>query len=365
MNSHTPSQKNASANKNVLIIGGSGYLGCYIVKECINQGYSVTVMARTPDKASESFQRAGISTMPEYIVGDINQLQEEDYCALLKPFNHIIFAAGLDERTKPIGDAYTFYANANISPCEKLFKAAQKTNISHAVLLNSIFSTMDRQHPEQELAEKHPYIRCRVEQNRVAQELASDHFVLSTLEVPWVFGKSFNGDTPWKTLIDYTRGTMPLSVCNGGTSVIAASSVAQAAVNALRNTESCATPIGDLNLSYKEMVEILCECLQVKGAQVYTVSDDLFRELMRTGNVFKEFFAYQTGLNTLHLPDLLLQNLFVDVEASLEKVHYETGVAKQAIAETVAQAPETIYMKNWRHYLNMFRQSMNMFSPRS
>lgn len=335
-------------NSQVLIIGGSGYLGCYIVKECLKQGYCVTLLTRNIEKSRQLFLNDDL----EYITGDISQLNENDYVEILSPFQKLIFAAGADERSHATGNVTDFYTEANIIPCQKLFKAAQNSPIENAVLLSSIFATIDRQHPELKLAQRHPYIQSRVEQNSTSHQLSDGHFILTTLEIPWVFGKAYNHETPWKSLIDYSHSGTPLYACNGGTNVIAASSVAQAVVNSLNAQQSATFPIGDLNLSYKTLLAMISGQNEKK---IHLVADEFLIELMHTGDIFKKLFNFQSGLDTKHLAELLLHSISVDNSQSQEHCYYETEKAEQAIEETVRFNPKNIYNQNWKRYIKKLK----------
>lgn len=342
-----------SPHNRVLIIGGTGFLGRYIVQQCLRRGFNVTVLCREPEQAKQSFP-----SNVRLIKGDIYQLSEKDYIKLLRPFDKLVFSAGVDERAETKGEAIEFFRQANVEPCRKLFSAVKFTPITHAVLLNSIFATLNRKHPELKLADKHPYIQSRVEQNRISQELAGDHCILTTLEIPWVFGKPLNaGHTQWTNLIDYARGGLPVMVCRGGATIISAKSVADATSGALLYpTESMALPIGDQNLTYEQLMKYICEYTGRDDSRITIVSDKLLRELLQTGGLFKNLFNIQSGLNTRYLPEILLREMFFDNMPSKQLLKYHTGDALQALKETVEHTPESTYLKKWRNCLNVFEK---------
>ncbi len=363
----------------VLVVGGSGFIGAWIVRQCLLQGLRPAVLSRQQLEEHPLF-----GDQVEVIQGDLESLTETEYVELLEPFDKLVFAAGVDERVAPVGDAYTFYAHANIEPCRKLFAAAQRSGITHAVLLNSIFAMLHHQHPELALADRHPYIRSRVEQNECCQSLARDHFVLTTLEVPWVFGvplESFEKSiiasedclhsienipqikqhcpSQWDALIDYVRAAAPLLACRGGTSVISVESLAEACVAALHKPESSSVlAVGDINLSYRDLLKQLCVFAGRRDAHVTNINDQLFLELMKTGGAFKRLLNIQSGLNTGYIGDLLLSNLYVDVEKAHALLGYRTGVALQAMEVLVKTRPENRLLKNWRQMLNMSQAMM-------
>lgn len=333
---------------NVLVIGGTGFIGYHCVLHLHAAGHCVSVLTRHPDRHRNLFPAA-----VSLLYGDLDALEENALAELLQPFDRLVFAAGVDERTEPSGNARDFFYRANVLPCEKLFRAAQQTSITHAVLLSSIFLHAHYRHPKLKLADRHPYIASRVEQHRVSEILAEGHFVLTTLEIPWVFGTCPHLPSQWNALITYVRSATPLLCCRGGTGVMSVQGVAQAVVGALQYpVHSSRQPLGDVSLTYRQLVQCLCAHAERRDTQVLTVSDAMFRRLMGAGGLFRKLFNVPAGLDLTYLPDLLLRNLAADIDASRQLLRYETGLADPAMADTVHAAPESRYVKGWRQLLN-------------
>ncbi len=122
-----------------LVIGGAGFLGGHIVEALLEDNHSVTVMSRSPDSAAER-----LPDDVEIVQGDINLLDSKALKKLLAPFDGLVYAAGADERTVPDIDAEKFYYRENVELCRNVLTAAQATNISHVVLLNSVFTHFNR-----------------------------------------------------------------------------------------------------------------------------------------------------------------------------------------------------------------------------
>lgn len=345
-------------NSRVLVIGGTGFIGFHIVKALLDYAMQITVFTRDPEKATAIFSRLPHASRIHFLKGDIDSCSEAELVGVLQAFDKLVFAAGVDERMEPEGDAYAFFKKANVDSCEKLFRAAQQSKITHAVLLSSIFLNMARTQPELNLAEKHPYIRSRVEQNDVSQALAKNHFILTTLEVPWVFGVSTETPSQWSSLITYARTGAPLLSCRGGVNVIAVQSVGEAVAGALQyaNESSCQT-IGDLNLSHEQLMQSLCEFSERRDKKITLLSDTMFQEIMRAGGLFKNIFGFQSGLDIRYLPELLTQDIYVDNTESKLLLGYSTGKAMHAIRETVQAAPEHGVVKGWRKVLNVFHRA--------
>lgn len=336
----------------VLVIGGTGFIGYHIVQELLQRGFTVSVLTRHPDK-----HRSLFPDTVQYVQGDLDQLSVEQLAKALQPFEKLVFAAGMDERTEPTGDAWEFFKHANVDSCEKVFRAAQQSSITHAVLLSSIFLQVHHQHPELKLAERHPYIRSRVEQQQVSEALAENHFVLSTLEIPWVFGIAPHITSQWNSLITYVRSATPLMVCRGGANVVAVQTVAEAVTGALSYpVQSSRLAVGDLDLSYQQLVEYLCQYADRREVQIRLVKEDFFRQLMGAGGLFRKLFNIPAGLDITYLPELLMQDIHVDNRESQSLLRYHTGKAQEAIRDTVQAAAENRYLTGWRKLLNVLHR---------
>jgi dihydroflavonol-4-reductase len=341
----------------VLVIGGTGFIGFHIVQSLLANNMVVTVFTRDPENAQTIFSHLPDADRIHFLKGDINHCSEAELVGVLQAFDKLVFAAGVDERADTQGEAWTFFKQTNVDSCEKLFRAAQQSRITHAVLLSSIFLQVARAYPELELAEKHPYIRSRVEQNDISQALAKNHFILTTLEVPWVFGVTPHLPSQWRSLITYARSGTPLLSCRGGVNVIAVESIGEAVAGALQFTsESSCQTIGDLNLSHAQLMQTLCEFADRRDKKITLVSDTVFQEIMRAGGIFKNIFNIQSGLDIRYMPELLMQDIYVDNLESKLLLGYSTGKAMEAIRETVLATPEHGVVKGWRKMLNMFYQ---------
>ena len=336
----------------VLVIGGTGFIGYHVVKALRAQGDDVAVLCRNAEAAVELF-----SDEVTAVSGDIDTLETEDYRQLLQGFDAVVFAAGVDERCEVEGDAIEFFQRANVWPSEQLFAAIPHTNVRRAVLLSSIFAWLDQQQPALELAKKHPYIRSRIEQDRISHAaVAGSDCVLVTVQVPWVFGTAPHRESQWSTLVGYVRAATPLVCIRGGASMLSVSTLAAAVSGALRfPTESISIPVSDENVTYAELMQRLCIPVGRKDRQIRAVSDGFFRDITSLGDFAGRLFGKQTGGIDMHaMPDLLFQEIFFDPTASQALLHYSGGDLDEALSDTVASIPENFWMSSWRKSINWF-----------
>lgn len=335
----------------VFVIGGTGFIGYHIVRALQEKQVAVTVLCRNTDVVATLFGE-GVQT----VAGDIGQLLTADYVEMLQGFDGVVFAAGVDERSKVEGDAAGFFYQANVWPCEQFFAAVPQTSVKHAVLLSSVFLWLDQLHPDLELTRYHPYIRSRAEQHAAAQSALKDSgCVLATLLVPWIFGVSPHRQTQWASLVNYVRAAVPLMCIKGGANMMSVESLAQAVCGALEYTvESGMHPVGDCNLHYTELMRKLCNPVGRSDRRVYPVSDDFFRDLTSVGNFFSRVFGIQSGLDMSRMADLLLQDIFYDPADSQALFHYAGGDLQRALEDTVADVPESKLLGGWRTSINWF-----------
>lgn len=276
---------------------------------------------------------------------------------MLQGFDAVIFAAGVDERCDVQGDAAEFFYRANVWPCEQLFAAIPQTTVRRAVLLNSVFAWLDKQQPDLELAVQHPYIRSRVEQDRVAHAaLVDSDCVLVTVQVPWVFGDAPHRESQWATLIHYVRAAAPLMCIRGGANMMSVRALADAVSGAVRfPSASISIPVGDENLTYIQLIRILAVLAGRKDQPVRLVSENLFRDMTLLGDLLGKLFGKQPGgLDLSYIPDLLCREIFFDPAGSQALLHYSGGDLNEALRETVDSMPEGFWMSSWRKSINWF-----------
>ena len=335
--------------RSVLVIGGTGFIGFHSVQALLAAGDAVTVLCRHPDIATSLFNgRVATCT------GDVLTLTTDDYRELIDGHHAVVFAAGVDERARIEGDADDFFTRHNITPVATLCAALADSTVQHAVLLNSIFSWLHQQKPALQLTTHHPYIRSRVAQNDVAHAaVRHSHCVLTTLQVPWVFGHCPHRPSQWHGLVNYVRGSLLVHSIHGRLNVMSVNALAQAIVGACHHpTRSSSLPVGDHNLSHLELMQHIAKCAGRPDARTRLLSDNFFGDLTRLGGFFHDIFGLEGGLAVNHLPDLLLQDIVFDPSDSQQRLHYHGGDWLQAIEDTVQHIDEHSLMTGWRKWLN-------------
>jgi nucleoside-diphosphate-sugar epimerase len=320
-----------------LVVGGSGYLGRYIVDSLRARKHRVSVMTRSRSRSAELFPRS-----VRLVEGDLRDGDDATLARALRGQDNLVFAAGVDERVSPEGDALAFYRRENVDSVQRLLEAAADAGIQRATLLNSIFSTLDRLRPDLGLARHHPYIASRVEQRDMALAVARGNYTMTVLEIPWVFGDARGGESQWGPLVQFARTTPRLFVPRGGTVVIGAGNVGEAAAGALTFPKrSGATPVGDQWMSWEALLAALVECCGRDPLPVTRIPDRLLVQFNELSGLGQRLFRLKSGLDYGRMHDFLLDDRPIDLRASQKKLGYRPGDIHRALAETADNVPES------------------------
>jgi len=323
---------------NVLIIGGTGFIGFHVVKEFLKQGYQVRVLA-LPDLPIENLFPPEV----DIILDDLHRILEDDICDFLQDQEAVVFAAGVDDRTLPKSPAYPFFYHGNVVSCQRLFKLARQCGIKRGVILGSYFAHFDRIWPQMALSKHHPYIRSRQEQITASLQAAAPDLELMILELPYIFG-AMPGRIPlWKPLIRYITSPLPvLFYPRGGTNMIAVKHVAEAIVGAIEQGEGGQIyQIGDENLTWSEFLGRVSK-LAGQKKKVVTLPNWMIRTGMGFVNLFYNLQGRESGLDPVPFVDLQTTETFFDPTPSRAALGYGTGGLDQAFKETIAASLEKL-----------------------
>jgi nucleoside-diphosphate-sugar epimerase len=324
-------------NPKTLVIGGSGYLGRYIVDSLRARKHRVSVLTRSRARSASLFPR-----QVRLIEADLQDMDEAALARAFKGQENLVFAAGVDERVAPDGDPLAFYRRENVDRVQRVLEAAAVAGIRKATLLNSIFSTLDRLRKDVHLAEHHPYITSRVEQRDMALATARGHYTMTVLEIPWVFGDARGSESQWSTLVQFARTTPRLFVPRGGTVVISAANVGEAAAGALEYPRrSSATPVGDAWMSWEALLASLVACCGREALPVTRIPDRLLVQFNELSGLGQKLFRLKSGLDYGRMHEFLLDDQPIDLRASQKKLGYTPGDISKALAETADDVPES------------------------
>ncbi len=295
------------------MVGASGLVGQHVVERLRASGHEVTTAARTA--------RDGV----DHAV-DATRASGAEFRALLAGHDGVVFAAGVDDREVPRRPAYAVFHRGNVAPVVRLLTAAREEGLTRAVVLGSYYTHFHRERPEWRLAERHPYIRSRVEQARLGRAAAGPDLPVAVLELPFVFGRARDRLPNWAGPLDrWVRSRSPLLAPPGGSAATTAARVAEVAVDALERAGGEDLPVADDNLTWSRFLGLVADAAG-HPRPVRALPGAVVRVALWLTWLAHSARGRQSGLDPRYLGDLLLRELFVTPG--------RPGSVEPAIAET-------------------------------
>jgi len=317
----------------VLIIGGTGFLGYYAVRELLKRNYAVSILSLPPLPAEGLF-----APEVEIVLADLNKLTDAEVEKYLSGHDAVIFAAGADDRATPPAPAYPFFHKYNVEATRRLATLAKQAGVKRMVVLGSYFAYFDRAWPEMKLKEHHPYIRSRVEQEEILFEIAGSEMDAMVLELPYIFG-SMPGRKPiWTPLLHYLAATPVLFYTHGGTNCVAVEHIGEAIAGAVEFGKGGERyVIGDENLTWKELLGRLSE-LQGKRKSVVTLPNWMATLAGAGLKLTLRLQGKESGLDPIQLIRLQTAMTFIDPEPARTVLHFGSGGLEAALQKTIEAA---------------------------
>jgi nucleoside-diphosphate-sugar epimerase len=254
-----------------------------------------------------------------------------------------VFAAGVDERIEGPPPIYEMFRKYNIDPLERLLRIARECGVRHAVVCGSYFACFDRAWPHLRLADRHPYIRSRVDQARMALSFADGTFDVAVLELPYIFGAQPGRRPGWVFLVERIRGMRGRTLYpRGGTAMVTVRQVGQAIAGALeRNRGGRNIPVGWYDLKWTEFLAIVHRHMGMPGRKVVTIPTWLFtlaafgirRQQRRAG--------HEGGLDLVPFARVMASECFLD-RAPMVALGVEDDDIDAAIGESSRASLEVL-----------------------
>ncbi|MEU5906818.1 NAD-dependent epimerase/dehydratase family protein [Micromonospora sp. NPDC047527] len=282
----------------ILVVGGSGLIGAHVVDVLREHGHAATTVARTA--------RPGVDHL-----ADVDSASVDDLRALLAGHDGVVYATRTDEQRPLPKPIYPQFRRDNVEPVVRLFTAARQEGLTRGVVMGSYYTYFDRLHPQWQLAARHTYIRCRVEQAREGRAAAGEGLPIAVLELPFVFGRAGERLPNWAGPLDrWARSRTPLVAPTGGSAAASARSVAEIAVDALEQARGDDIPVADENLTWDDMIGRIAEAVG-RPRRVTRLPSGAARAALRLGGALQALSGKESGVNPTHLADLLLADLFI------------------------------------------------------
>jgi nucleoside-diphosphate-sugar epimerase len=200
-------------------------------------------------------------------------LTDDEIRACFEGCEGFVFASGIDERIEGPSPVYDFFCKYNIPPLERLLRIAKESGVKHAAICGSYFSYFNKIWPHLDMYRWHPYVRCRVDQEKMAMAFADDNFSVAVLELPYIFGTQPGREPVWTIIVNVVRDMKGATMYpGGGTTMVTRKQVAQAIAGALELTKGGQCwPIGWYNMTWKAFLAIVHRAMGMPKRKVITV----------------------------------------------------------------------------------------------
>ena len=330
--------------KKLMIVGGTGFLGYYTAKLALSKGYEVASISILDDDLENKDLDSWFPKEIKNTLLDVFEASEEELEKAMKGYDYMIYAVGPDDRYTPKAPSYDFFHYRLVECCAKVFRAADKAGVKKAVVYNSYFAYFDRRYPEMKLAEKHVYIRCRVEQAKLLNEQKKNMEVV-VLELPYIFGSMEARMPIWRNVFldRYVNGHKTVFFSKGGTTMIAVQHIAEAGIGALEyGKDGERYPIGDENRSFKWMLSYMSECKGVKKKIVLPPTWMCVLGGKAIQNKDKKE-GLEGGLNFgLVMKEIMSIDMVIEPEV-MDKVNAELHISRGGLEEAVKATMDRCY----------------------
>jgi dihydroflavonol-4-reductase len=320
--------------RRVFIAGGTGFLGYHAIQEFLAKGWEVTALGLPPAPPADLYPDS-----VRVVIQPIDSATDDELLSLLRGHEALVFAAGLDDRYTPDKPAYPKFHHANVETSLRLFQLAAQVGVKRGVVLGSYFAHFKRLWPDMKLAERHPYIRSRVEQEQALTSIPE--LETCVLELPYIFGSLPVSDWKplWTPLVKYLRSFKTIFYMKGGTACISARTVGRAILAAIEHGEAGKYyPIGQENLTWTKMLSRLAEA-DGREVRVVSLPTWLIHGTMQGVLLSHKLKGKEGGLNLRYFAPLQTAETYLDPEPSQKTLGYELDNLDEAFRETVAACP--------------------------
>lgn len=320
----------------VFVLGGTGFLGYYTIKELLSQGYQVKTVALPPMPAD--------NLLPHEVdvqLGDINQMSDPDIITLLSDCDGFIYAAGKDERVVPAKPAMKFYYEANVLPTQRLVRLAKQAGVKNFVVFGSYFTEFAERLPQYHLRDQ-AYPNTRLLQEQIAFAEGEGSMKVSSLRLPYIFG-TMPGRMPlWKMFVDQARNQPVFPALRGGIAMVTVEQVAEAAVGAMAHGKHRGTyAISAKNMKYQEFCQMIVEALGQTGkTQVPVVPFEQMKPTYEQLDQQADAEGKEHGIHMVVSAEMQTEDLYLDPSDTKDVLGIKDHDVVKSIRQTLQKCVE-------------------------
>ncbi len=322
---------------NIFVCGGTGFIGYRVVRQLLEKGHHVKSISIDDCEFGDWFPQE-----VENLFGDLFTMGNSELKELFKGFDAMVYAVGPDDRLTPDAPAFEFFHKRLVEACSRVVRAAKEAGVKKCAICNSYFGYFDRIRPELNL-QKHPYIRCRVEQAKRCIESGEDEMDVMVMEFPYIFGTHPVREPLWKDIIikRIQEWNNRVYFFHGGSNMITVEHIAESIVGALeRGKGGKRYPIGDKNVTWEEWLTIILDEMGSDKEFLFLPpwAGTLYGTYLRWKEKRK---GKEAGLDYRYIfKDIQSQEFFFDPTNTKEELGYEGGGLEKSIRKTVRRCLE-------------------------
>ena len=318
---------------NVFIIGGTGLIGYYSTLEFLKRGHKVSTLS-LPDINLGSWFPGEVKVN----FGNVFEMSSETLSEMFTEFDILVYAVGPDDRFTPKAPAYDFFCERLVTACGRVVSAAKSAGIRKCIVLNSYLAYFNRKNPELKLSEHHQYIKCRIEQAETVIHIGGDGMDVMVLELPYVFGTMPERTPLWKDiLVSMLQKNKVILYPKGGSSMISVEHVAEAIAGAAEcGRHGIRYPIGDVNLTWDQMLQIMLDSMDMGNKKIITIPCFLASFYGKFHKRNQKKLGLESGLDYSRLfKDVMCRTFYFDPSQSAEELGYGRGGIEASIDKTI------------------------------
>lgn len=316
----------------VFVVGVTGLLGYEGAVTLAKRGHRVTGMALNIPEGLE--MPKGV----EVILGNFMEMPDAKLLQHLEGQDAVVFAAGIDERVEGKPPIYDLFKKYNIDALKRLADLAVQAGVKNLCVLGSYFSYFDKKWSKLKLAQNHPYIRSRADQEKLAFWYHEQHGMnVSVLELPYIFGAQKGRKPVWLFLAEMVKNTKgnKMYYPKGGTTMVTSRQVGEAIAGAVVGTKGAvAYPVGWFNMSWVRFLEKFSKDL---GDPKKVVSIPTFLYKIFAWKMSREAKArgVEPGLDMVKFSKVMTAKTYID-----KKYVQAIGVKEDGINRAVRESAE-------------------------
>ncbi|OAB40462.1 NAD-dependent epimerase/dehydratase family protein [Paenibacillus antarcticus] len=316
--------------KKVFVLGGTGFLGYFTIKELLKRNYKVSTISRHSMPTEDLLPRE-----VEYRVENINDMSDEDIQEMLKGVDGFVYAAGADERTLPEAPAVKFFYEANVLPTQRIARIAKQAGVKKFVLLSSYFAHFAEEWSDISLKDN-AYPRSRMLQEEVACMEGEGGMDVMSIRLPYIFGVMPGRMPLWTMFVNRLKDQKVVSVLGGGTAMVTAQQVAEATIGAMEYGEHGGKySICGMNMKHSEFHQMVLDALGQKDSTIKVVPLEQMKPVMEQIDAKNAEAGKEQGVHMSMMAQIQNRDAYLDSKETMPILKYNVYDIRESIEETL------------------------------